>query len=71
MFTRSMFGTPDIAAQGELLNEVSRLVDEGTLRTTLAERLGPIDAATLKEAHRRLEGGTVIGKLVAEGFPEG
>lgn len=71
MFTRSMFGTPDIAAQGELLNEVSRLVDEGRLRTTLAERLGPIDAATLKEAHRRLESGTAIGKLVAEGFPAG
>src|SRR5690606_12628649 len=34
MFTRSMFGTPDIGAQGALLNEVARLVDEGTLRTT-------------------------------------
>src|SRR5690606_35077057 len=69
MFTRSMFDTPDIGAQGALLNEVARLVDEGTLRTTLSERLGPIDAATLKDAHRRLESGTVLGKLVAEGFP--
>lgn len=68
MFTRSMFGTPDIRAQGELLDEVSRLVDAGTLRTTLGRRLGTIDAATLMEAHRLLESGTVIGKLVAEGF---
>ena len=34
MFTRSLFQTADIAEQGRLLNEVSRLVDDGTLRTT-------------------------------------
>ena len=71
MFTRSMFGTADIQAQGALLEEVSRLVDEGTLRTTLSRRMGPIDAATLKEAHRLLESGTALGKLVAEGFSNG
>lgn len=69
MFTRSMFGTPDIAAQGQLLEEVSQLVDDGTLRSTLTGRLGTIDAATLKEAHRLLESGTARGKLVLEGFP--
>ncbi|MBS0562825.1 MAG: zinc-binding alcohol dehydrogenase family protein, partial [Proteobacteria bacterium] len=37
MFARSMFATADMDAQGKLLNEVSRLVDAGTLRTTLAE----------------------------------
>jgi len=35
MFTRSMFETADIAAQGALLNDIARLIDEGTLRTTL------------------------------------
>lgn len=69
MFTRSMFGTPDIAAQGQLLEEVSRLVDDGSLRSTLTGRLGTIDAATLKQAHRLLEYGTARGKLVLEGFP--
>lgn len=69
MFTRSMFGTPDIAAQGKLLDEVSRLVDDGALRSTLTGRLGTIDAATLKQAHRLLESGTARGKLVLEGFP--
>ena len=33
MFTRSIYGTADIAEQGRLLNEVSRLVDDGAVRT--------------------------------------
>jgi zinc-binding alcohol dehydrogenase family protein len=68
MFTRSMFTTADIAAQGALLNEVARLVDDGILRTTLAERFGPINAANLKRAHALLESGRSRGKIVLEGF---
>jgi NADPH2:quinone reductase len=33
MFTRSLFGTADIEKQHELLNEVSKLVDAGKIRT--------------------------------------
>ncbi|WP_454918127.1 zinc-binding alcohol dehydrogenase family protein [Xanthobacter sediminis] len=69
MFTRSMFGTADMAEQGRLLNEVSRLLDEGTLRTTLAENFGPICAAGLKRAHALIESGKSKGKIVLEGFP--
>jgi len=68
MFTRSAFETPDMAEQGALLDEVSRLVDAGTLRTTLAHRFGVINAANLKRAHALLEGGTARGKIVLEGF---
>lgn len=68
MFTRSMFGTADIAEQGVLLNEVSRLVDDGTIRTTLAENFGPINAENLKRGHRLIESGTARGKIVLEGF---
>jgi zinc-binding alcohol dehydrogenase family protein len=68
MFTRAIFETDDMIAQHHLLNEVAELVDAGVLRTTLTEVLGPIDAATLKTAHARLEGGRTIGKLVMEGF---
>ena len=71
MFARPMFQTPDMAAQGELLDKVADLVDAGVLRTTLGVRLGPIDAATLKRAHRLLESGKARGKLVAEGFATG
>ena len=68
MFTRSTFGTADIAEQGKLLNEVSRLVDTGTLRTTLTERLSPINAANLRRVHTLIESGTARGKIVLEGF---
>jgi len=71
MFARPMFETPDMAVQGALLNEVADLVDDGVLRTTLGKRLGPINAATLKQAHRLIESGTARGKLVAEGFATG
>jgi NADPH:quinone reductase len=68
MFTRSLFQTADMAEQGALLNEVSRLVDEGSLRTTLGENFGPINAANLKRAHAMLESGKARGKIVLEGF---
>ncbi|KMO20971.1 zinc-binding alcohol dehydrogenase family protein [Methylobacterium platani] len=68
MFTRPMFGTADIAAQGALLDEVARLVEAGRLRTTLAEHFGPITAANLRRAHALLESGRAKGKIVLEGF---
>ena len=68
MFTRSTFQTPDMVAQHELLNEAAGLVEAGVLKTTLKENLGKICAANLKRAHKLLEEGHVIGKLVLEGF---
>jgi len=68
MFTRSTYGTADMQAQHDLLCEVADLVDAGTLRTTLAETLGPINAATLRRAHALLESGRARGKLVLTGF---
>ncbi|OUI81251.1 Zn-dependent oxidoreductase [Gluconobacter sp. DsW_056] len=69
MFTRSLFGTADISAQGKLLNDVSRLIDEGRLRTTLGKNLGHITAANLREAHALIESGRAKGKIVLESFP--
>lgn len=68
MFTRPIFGTADMDEQGKILNEVSRLVDDGKIRTTLTERLSPINAANLKKAHALVEAGTARGKIVLEGF---
>ncbi|MEG9529274.1 MAG: zinc-binding alcohol dehydrogenase family protein [Hyphomicrobiales bacterium] len=70
MFTRSMFATADIAAQGALLDEVARLVDAGRLRTTLGEHYGRIDAANLRRAHALIESGRAKGKIVLEGFAD-
>jgi NADPH:quinone reductase len=68
MFTRSIFKTADMAKQHELLASVSALLDEGRLKTTLAENFGKINAANLKRAHALLETGTAKGKIVLEGF---
>ena len=68
MFTRSLFQTADMQRQHEILEEVATLIDDGTLRTTLAESLGVINAANLRRAHLMLERGRTIGKLVLEGF---
>lgn len=64
MFTRSLFQTADMAEQGKLLAEVARLVDDGSLKTTLGQHLGLINAANLRTAHAMLESGKTIGKVV-------
>jgi len=68
MFTRPLFQTPDMIEQHNLLNTVSQLVDDGTIRTTLAETLGTINAENLRKAHALIESGRTRGKLVLEGF---
>jgi NADPH2:quinone reductase len=68
MFARARFKTPDMIEQHRLLNRVSSMVDAGDLRTTHTETIGAIDAANLRETHRRLESGTTIGKLVMSGW---
>ncbi len=68
MFTRSLFGTSDMAEQSKLLNEVAQLVNAGRIRSTLTEVAGKIDAATLRAAHAQIESGTTRGKIVLEGF---
>jgi alcohol dehydrogenase len=68
MFTRAMFGTPDMAAQGRLLAQVAQFIDDGVLKTTLTETLAPINAANLRRAHTQIESGKTIGKLAIEGF---
>ncbi|HET7063666.1 MAG TPA: zinc-binding alcohol dehydrogenase family protein [Rudaea sp.] len=68
MFTRAMFGTPDIARQHEILSQAADLIDKGELHTTVTDTLRPINAVNLREAHRRLESGTTIGKLVLAGW---
>jgi NADPH2:quinone reductase len=68
MFTRSLFTTTDITAQHKLLNEISELIDAGTLKTTLGQNLGTINSENLYKAHQILESNTSRGKLVLEGF---
>ena len=68
MYTRSLFETPDMIEQHHLLNRVAELIDAGTLRTTVGEHFGSINAANLRRAHALLESGKSKGKIVLEGF---
>lgn len=68
MFTRSMFTTPDMIAQHQLLTRVASLIDDQTIKTTLGEHYGPINASNLQKAHAQLETGRAVGKIVLEGF---
>ncbi|WP_420962898.1 zinc-binding alcohol dehydrogenase family protein [Brucella sp. IR073] len=68
MFTRSLFQTADMDAQGRLLDEVARLMDEGRVRTTLTEVMSPINAENIRKAHKVLESGKARGKIVLEGW---
>jgi NADPH2:quinone reductase len=68
MFTRPLFGAPDMIEQHKLLNKVSELVDARKIRTTLSETVGTINAGNLKKAHAMVESGRMKGKAVLAGF---
>ena len=55
-------------AQHLLLDEVADLVESGTIRTTVQENYGRINAANLRRAHAMIESGRTRGKIVLEGF---
>jgi zinc-binding alcohol dehydrogenase family protein len=68
MFTRSLYSTPDMIGQHNILNEVADLVDAGIVRTTAAHSFGNINADNLRKAHELLESGRSHGKIVLAGF---
>lgn len=68
MFTRPMFMTDDMAAQGEILAKVADLLDAGKIQTTAQTVFQGINAKNLRKAHQYLECGEAIGKIVLEGW---
>ncbi len=64
MFTRSMYSTPDMARQGEILHEVAQLLDAGKLTTTLNETLKGLSVDSVKQAHEKVLEGHMRGKAV-------
>ncbi|GAB3950495.1 zinc-binding alcohol dehydrogenase family protein [Spirosoma harenae] len=64
MYTRSTYQTNDMIEQHFILDKVSKLLDDGTLVTTLQETLHGLSADNLKAAHAKLESGKTIGKVV-------
>ena len=68
MFTRSMYETPDMVRQREILDRVAQLVDGGVLKTTVGENFGAITAENLRRAHAVIESNKARGKIVLAGF---
>ncbi|WP_218034322.1 zinc-binding alcohol dehydrogenase family protein [Acrocarpospora corrugata] len=67
VFTRPLYAPHD-TTHHDLLNVVAELVDGQQARSTLTQRMRPINAATLREAHATLERSGTIGKVVVEGW---
>jgi zinc-binding alcohol dehydrogenase family protein len=64
MFTRSMYGTPDMVEQQRLLNRAAGLFDDRTLVPTLTTTLEGFTPDNLRQAHAWVESGQAIGKVV-------
>jgi len=66
MFTRSMFETADMIAQHHILNKIAQLLDDGMIKPTLNTTMEGLTVENIKEAHRLLESGKTIGKVVVK-----
>ena len=64
MFTRSSLETADMVEQQRLLTRAAELLDAGTLVSTRTTTLEGFTAANLREAHRLVEAGDMVGKVV-------
>jgi NADPH:quinone reductase-like Zn-dependent oxidoreductase len=68
VFARGLQKSKNMTAQHRTLEAIAHLIDNGTLRTTMTENFGWINAENLKRAHAAIEAGSVRGKIVLEGF---
>ncbi|WP_293788108.1 zinc-binding alcohol dehydrogenase family protein [uncultured Pedobacter sp.] len=66
MYTRSMYQTDDMEKQHQILSELANLLDDGVIKPTLTQTFNGFTVENLKEAHRLLESGKTIGKVVIE-----
>ncbi len=64
MFTRSNFQTADMVQQANILDKVSRWVDDGNLRATKSTDFGELSAEHLSDAHVAINDASMIGKAV-------
>lgn len=63
MFTRALY-SHDMIGQQRLLTEAAKMVDQGELRSTVTTAINDFSATGLREAHRLVESGRMIGKVV-------
>ncbi|EKM7175979.1 zinc-binding alcohol dehydrogenase family protein [Cronobacter sakazakii] len=66
MYTRSIYQTADMARQGEILNEVAKLVDAGEVESALSETFHGLSVESISKAHEKVLEGHMRGKVVVE-----
>ena len=64
MYTRSIYQTDDMARQGEILDQVAALVDNGVVESSLSETLHGLSVESISLAHRKVKEGHMRGKVV-------
>lgn len=64
MFTRPMFKTEDMVKQHHILTQISELMQKGIIKSAVNTVMNGLSVENLKEAHRQLEAGKTIGKIV-------
>lgn len=63
MFTRPMFETADMSYQSELLAQVAKMIDAGTLQGILTKQLEGLTAQIFCTGHEKIESSRMIGNL--------
>lgn len=63
-FTRSLFGTEDMARHMAILARMAWMVDDGIIKAAETRILNGLPATTLREAQKAGETGALIGKSV-------
>jgi NADPH:quinone reductase-like Zn-dependent oxidoreductase len=67
MISAIAYGAPPdrLSVYRRRLDDIAGFIERGAVKLPAVTILGPLSAATVREAHRRLETGHTIGKLVA------
>ncbi|QDK37275.1 zinc-binding alcohol dehydrogenase family protein [Bdellovibrio sp. NC01] len=64
MFTRSMFETPDMIKQHQLLTKIAGMIDRAEIQTTINHIFEGMTAENFRKAHQMIESHKTIGKIV-------
>ena len=68
MYSKSYYQTDDMRTQHDILNKIAKMLDDGEIRSTLTQKLSPINSINLREAHKLVESHHMIGKVVLSGW---
>ena len=68
MYTKSYYETKNIQTQHDILNHIAKLIDNGHVKSTLTKEITPLNANNLRKAHKLVENGHMIGKVVVKGW---